>query len=428
MVLRVLVSAYAVSPCWGSEPGMGWNWISNLARYCDLQIITEGEWRKEIEMSLSAALKGNFDDSVNPTRLTKEQAERMHFHYLPVSPEIRRMCWNQGTWRFYYYYAQWQKRCLVKAKEIIASTSIDVIHQLNMIGFREPGDLWKIENIPLVWGPIGGVGTYPKSFLKGESYNLKFKVYLKNILNYLSFRYLPRVRKCFKHSSSLVAATKQTLEAVQDYYHKEISLINETGCFANADNYPHPSNNELFKILWVGKYDYMKQLGIAIRTMGRLRHKQNIVLNVLGSGYEKDVKKYQNLVCELGLEASVKLLGSVPNVQVHKMMQESDLFFFTSIGDATSTVVPEAISSGLPVLCHDTCGFGPIVDDSIGRKVEVISPDYSIKNFAAIIEELESNRAEVRRLSTNCLSRRHEISWDSHARKMVEIYSKLVSS
>lgn len=29
-------------------------------------------------------------------------------NYSPVSEEIRKMCWNQGDWRFYKYYRQWQ--------------------------------------------------------------------------------------------------------------------------------------------------------------------------------------------------------------------------------------------------------------------------------------------------------------------------------
>ena len=44
-MLNILIDAYAISPNWGSEQGMGWNWVSNLARYCNLYIITEGEWQ-----------------------------------------------------------------------------------------------------------------------------------------------------------------------------------------------------------------------------------------------------------------------------------------------------------------------------------------------------------------------------------------------
>ena len=48
-MLSVLINAYACSPNMGSEPGMAWNWCVNLAKYCELHIITEGEFRDKIE-------------------------------------------------------------------------------------------------------------------------------------------------------------------------------------------------------------------------------------------------------------------------------------------------------------------------------------------------------------------------------------------
>lgn len=79
--MKILINAYACSPGMGSEPGMAWNWVSNLAKFCELYIITEGEFREKIE-------------EVVPTL---EQGKNMHFYYNPVSEEIRKMCWNQGT-------------------------------------------------------------------------------------------------------------------------------------------------------------------------------------------------------------------------------------------------------------------------------------------------------------------------------------------
>lgn len=57
-MLNVLVNAYAVSPAWGSEPGMGWNWVVNLAQYCNVFVITEGEWRTEIEETVESCRNG----------------------------------------------------------------------------------------------------------------------------------------------------------------------------------------------------------------------------------------------------------------------------------------------------------------------------------------------------------------------------------
>ena len=74
------------------------------------------------------------------------------------------MCWNQGDWRFYKYYKEWQWKTYLMAKDICKEEKIDVLHQLNMIGFREPGYLWKLsqENgVPFVWGTYRWAETVP---------------------------------------------------------------------------------------------------------------------------------------------------------------------------------------------------------------------------------------------------------------------------
>lgn len=84
------------------------------------------------------------------------------------------MCWNQGTWKFYMYYEQWERRAYEKAQEIISELKaeslelkehreIDVIHKLNMICYREPGYLWKIKNKPFVWGAYRWLCRYDES-------------------------------------------------------------------------------------------------------------------------------------------------------------------------------------------------------------------------------------------------------------------------
>ena len=162
-MLSILINAYACSPGMGSEPGMAWNWCMNLAYYCELHIITEGEFRDKIE----AAVK------------TLPQGKNMHFYYNPVTDKVRRMCWNQGDWRFYRYYRKWQEKTYLIAKKICSREKIDILHQLNMIGFREPGYLWKLAeevNKPFVWGPVDAKDKFPLAYTNGAS--LKTKLFL----------------------------------------------------------------------------------------------------------------------------------------------------------------------------------------------------------------------------------------------------------
>lgn len=126
------------------------------------------------------------------------------------------------------------KRTLAIARQIIARHRIDIIHQLNMIGFREPGYLWKISNIPFVWGPVGGMEMMPLAYLEGEPAMQSFKVCLKNSLNNFQRHYQPRLLKVLDRADAIVAATKGVYDFISEYHQKSVTLTNETGCYVGS--------------------------------------------------------------------------------------------------------------------------------------------------------------------------------------------------
>lgn len=406
-MLKILVNAYACSPNMGSEPGMGWNWVSNLAKYCELFIITEEEFRDKIE-------------AVVPTL---PQGKNMHFYYNPVPEKVRDMCWNQGDWRFYWHYRKWQKRTLEIAKRICQEQKIDVIHQLNMIGFREPGLLWKIESYKYVWGPVGGMETMPVAYLKGAG--LKSIVFnkLKNAINTLQYKFQPNVHNAIKRADALVAATRGCQEILQHYYKGDVVLLNETGCFPQEIVDKKKSTDGPLNVMWCGKFDFRKRLDLAIKTIAEIKD-LNVVLHVAGSG---DIDTYKKISSVCGVEDKVVFHGQVNHEEINNLMQDSDVFLFTSIMDATSTVVMEAIQNRLPVICFDTCGFGTVVNDTIGIKVQLSNPEQSVQDFANAIRKLYVDRQLLSQLSENCKERVKEFEWDYKARKMVDIYNTIVS-
>lgn len=406
-MLKILVNAYAVSPTWGSEPGMGWKWVSYLAKHCELYVITEGEWQKDIEAAVEK----------HPSK------ENLHFYYLPVPDRVRQMCWNQGDWRFYVHYRKWQKRVLEKAKEILLEVDIDIIHQLNMIGYREPGLLWKIDGYKYIWGPAGGLETMPIAYLKGAGLKTILFNRLKNAINSLQYKFQPNVRRAVKRSDVLIVATRGNQKKFQGYYHREVLLLNETGCDKVDFKEKRESVSDEFNLLWVGKYDFRKQLSLAIRTIGELKD-LNVKLQVAGAG---DQEPYKQLARELGVEDKVVFLGVINHDKMNELMQSSDVFLFTSIMDATSTVVMEAIQNQLPVVCFDTCGFGTVVDESIGRKVQLSTPEQSVKDFGRAIRGLYNDRVLLKQLSENCKEQIKLFEWEHKAEQMVEIYKRLIT-
>ena len=407
-MIKILINAYACSPGMGSEPGMAWNWVSNLAKFCELYIITEGEFREKIE-------------AVVPTL---EQGKNMHFYYNPVSEEIRKMCWNQGDWRFYKYYREWQWKTYLMAKEICSSEHIDVLHQLNMIGFREPGYLWKLskENgVPFVWGPVDAKDKFPVAYLDGASIKTKLLMRLKNFLTGIQLRYSERVLKAARQASVVFSASSNSQHSFKKYIRIDSPLLNETGCYVQEHPVTDKSQKETFDVLWVGKMDFRKQLALALQTMASIGNNK-FRLHIVGGG---NSAFYQQMAEGLGIADQCVWHGVVSHDEVQKLMQASDVFFFTSVAEGTPHVVLEAIGNNLPVVCFDTCGQGDAVNDKVGRKVALSNPAQSAADFAKLLNDMEHDRTLLKQLSENCKQRQTELSWEEKARTMVEWYEKV---
>ena len=407
--MKILINAYACSPGMGSEPGMAWNWVSNLARFCELYIITEGEFREKIE-------------TVVPTL---EQGGNMHFYYNPVSEKIRKMCWNQGDWRFYKYYREWQWKTYLMAKDICSKEQIDILHQLNMIGFREPGYLWQLskENgVPFVWGPVDAKDKFPVAYLDGAGLKTKLFMRLKNFLTGIQLRYSKRVLLAARQSSVIFSASSNSQRSFKKYMNIDSPLLNETGCYVQDHPIVDKTDKETFDVLWVGKMDFRKQLALALQTVAKSENNK-LRLHIMGGG---DAESYQSLAKSYGIADKCIWHGAVSHDEVQDIMQKSDIFLFTSVAEGTPHVVLEAISNNLPVVCFDTCGHGDAVNDKVGRKIPLSFPCQSVSDFAKLLNELEDNRSLLKQLSENCKERQQELSWEEKAKTMMEWYEKIL--
>ena len=92
---------------------------------------------------------------------------------------------------------------------LLEKINFDLIHQLNMVGFREPGYLWKL-NIPFVWGPIGGMIQFPWKFLPCVGIGGSIYHICRNLINWHHMHFLTRPKKAARHSGEgLIAATSE---------------------------------------------------------------------------------------------------------------------------------------------------------------------------------------------------------------------------
>lgn len=423
-MLKILINAYAMCPGMGSEQGMAWNWCVNLAKYCELHIITESEYRIQIENGLNSLTPGP-----SPKGEGGDLHQNMHIYYLPVGrdavecQQIRKMCWNQGDWRFYRYYERWQRKAEKLAEKICEVNKIDILHQLNMIGFREPGYLWRVSQktgIPFVWGPTDAKEGFPTNYLEGLSLKQRLFLRLKTAITQYQLGHDKRVDDAARQASLILGASRESVESFRKYKGIEAVLMNETGCQPNSEAAIKSNHKGDLQILWCGKMDVRKQLSIALESIAVLNKRgENVHLHIVGSG---QTDSYQREAAELGVKDLITWHGVVSHDKVQVMMRALDILLFTSVAEGTPHVVLEALANGMPVVCHDCCGHGDTITDECGMKIPLGNPQQSAIAFADAIIDLQSRISEA---SEACFARAEELSWDNKAKEMVELYEKV---
>ena len=402
--MRILVNCYACSPYKGSEPGMGWNFVSWLSKRHELYILTESKFKEDLDRYFAA----------NP-----EENNNKHFFFINKNRhKTLRKIWPPS---YYWFYNQWQKKALCLAKELDAKYNFDLIHQLNMVGYREPGYLYKLDK-PFVWGPMGGFNITPWKLL--PSMGIKGMVFygMRNLINSWQMKHSVRVAEAVNESDCIISATEDDHNALLKLWNKNSIVIPEVG-FQTSNS--HQINNRVgkLKLCWSGLHIPRKSLNLLLEAMVLLNNPNEVELHVIGEG--ECSKKWKQLSKTLGLK-NVVWHGWVEKTEAMGIMSKCDVFVITSLSDATSTVLLEALSMGMPVVATNHLGFANVVTDTCGIKIDLKNHKQVVRDFASAIEKMEADEQYRQQLSSGALERAKDFSWESKMNMIDGIYQSVI--
>lgn len=412
---KILISAYATSPDRGSECAVGWQVCKRLGRYHDITVL-------HVEKT-----PGGAPYSQEIARWEDEYGKVPGVRFMPVSmprsSKIFTFIHDIGFWPAYYLgYRLWQKAAFQKAVQLHKEKPFELIHQLNMIGFREPGFLWKLD-VPFVWGPIGGFVQIPSAFIKESSFKNRCFQQLKNVANAFQRKFAGRSILAAQKAQQLWAVETEGLKTMSSSWCVDPKILLETGTICDDSLITKRPTGQILHLVWSGLIIFRKNLPILLKALYELKDIA-LQLTVIGDGPEKE--KCQLLAEQLGINHKINWLGWVTHDRALTVLKEADVFVFSSVKEATSNVVLEALSFGKPVICHDTCGMGVAVKESCGIKIPLDCPKTSVTGFAQAISDLHNDRCLLERLSHGALKRASELSWDEKAKTFAENYSQII--
>jgi glycosyltransferase involved in cell wall biosynthesis len=415
---KIIVSAYALSPIRGSECAVGWEITKRLGEYFEVVVI----------MCSTTPIGDNYAEEVENYLAEFGPVNNLTFVYLPMPNASRKYIFlhDIGFWPAYYWgYRSWQKSAYKTARELHLHKNFDLAYQLNMIGFREPGYLWKLP-IPYVWGPTNGFHCIPFSFLK----SLKGKDYifqhLKHFLNKFQIFISLRPKRAAK-KASIVWCVDQISNKIIKNWGGKTDILQETGL--NTANFESESVRRKFdghqqlKLVWSGAITSGKALDILIDALIEIKER-NFSLLILGDGPLIQEMKTRSFP----IKDKIEWKGWVTKKEAIEQVKSAHLLIHTSLKEGTPHSVLEAIGYNVPVICHDTCGMGIVVNDKNGFKIPYKNFETSISFISKLLVSIFEN-PEILNIKYKTIGQTHtNLGWDNKVQYIASKINEIIVS
>ena len=408
--LKVLASVYACEPDKGSEPGVGWNWVKQIARFHEVWAITRANNRDSIERELA-----------------KQPMPNVRWIYFDL-PKWSRF-WKKGSRGVHLYYYLWQIGAYFKGKHLHKKVGLDLVHHIAFGIYWLPSFLSFLP-APFVWGPLGGGESAPRPFY--ESFSFRGRAYerLRNVARWVGERD-PFVRFDARRAQIILAKATETANRLRLLGASRVQLYSESGITVEDLNRPDIlplRDDNLFRVVSIGHLLHWKAFHLSLMAFARfLKIFPSSEYWIIGDGPER--RNLERLAQRFGLATKVRFLGNLPRETVLDKLLKCDVLVHPSLHDSGGWVCLEAMSSGLPVICLDLGGPPLQVTDETGFKIPAISPEQVVEDLAGAMHRLAQDASLRARMGKAGRERLREcFDWNKKGEWIREVYERVTSS
>ena len=179
------------------------------------------------------------------------------------------------------------------------------------------------------------------------------------------------------------------------------------------------------RLLYVGRFDVAKGLNVLLAAAAKLRSGgRDLQLTFVGgSAATGTAEPFRAEAQRLGVADICNFVDEVPGSELPAVMGEADLLVLPSFSEGLPLVLVEAMACGLPLVAKRCGGPVEVVEEKVGRLVEVGDVDDLERGIAHVLDHYESyDQDAIRRRALE------RFDYRQIARRIHTLYEAAISS
>ena len=362
--MRILLSAYACEPAFGSEPEVGVRALLAAASRHEVCALTRTH---------SVPLVRDLLDE----QLPDAKVELIGYD----TPGAPRDIGARARPMQYLHYERWQREAARRA------LSLDRVHDFDLVHHVTYSPYWARAGVaalpkPVVLGPLGGGVECPLFLLPQLGPRGLAEEVVRSATRRLSAR-RPVVHGPLAQAACVLAQNAETLARLPS---PERAVVLNTGSMIGCPTVPGPGGGQRSnEIVFASRLIPWKGGALALRALRHVGHDGPLVF--CGSG--PDRRRLSRLASKLGLDHRVQFVDRLPRDQMLLRLARCAVLLHPAVHEEGSIVLAEALALGTPLVALrrggviESMSYWPA---SPAKLVEPSDPETTARRLAAAID------------------------------------------
>jgi glycosyltransferase involved in cell wall biosynthesis len=400
--IHICISAYACDPTRGSEPGIGWNLVREVAKRHRAWAVT----RRKNEVPITAELQ-------------RAPLPNLQMIYVDLPKPLR--IWKKGHLGVDLYYRLWQRLIRPVIAKLDRQVGLDVTQHVTFGQYWTPTALAYLST-PFVWGPVGGGESAPAAFWRDFTARGRAYEVLRDMARGWGESH-PSVRMAANRAALALAVTEETRARLLALGTRRVELFSALGLDrASYDELSRVTGDSRapLRFISMGRLLHWKGFHLGLKAFSRAAI-PDAEYWIVGDGPEHS--NLVRLARDLGVSTRVRFCGSQTRSAALDLLAACDVLVHPSLHESGGWVCLEAMAAGKPVVCLDLGGPAALVTADTGIKVAADNPQQVVSDVAraltllATAPDLRHSMSEAGRQRVQA-----EYIWDTKGQQLDALY------